>query len=101
MIDIITIIPLCIPTTNNESARIFENITIILRSLRITRIVNKFFKIGETEVSKQIFKIILTILTLIFVTSGVLEAFENPVRRDAYAAQLRYIAGIYLVSIAY
>ena len=55
----------------------------ILRSLRVIRVINKLFKIGDSDVSsvnRQIFTIILTILTLVYVTSGVLLTFEAPYR---------------------
>lgn len=87
----ITILPLFFTSIDNPEEIAFQKITIIFRSLRLTRIVNKFFKIGDTEVSQQIFKIFLTILALLFVTAGVLEVFENPVRDDMLKDQTTYI----------
>lgn len=91
IVDMITILPLFFTSIDNAEEIAFQKITIIFRSLRLTRVVNKFFKIGDTEVSQQIFKIFLTILTLLFVTAGVLEVFENPVRDDMLKDQTAYI----------
>lgn len=55
----------------------------VLRSLRLIRTINKLFKIGDSDVSsvnRQILTIILTIITLIFITSGILLTFEAPKR---------------------
>lgn len=87
IIDLITILPLFFTSLDTTDRMTFQSVTVIFRSLRLTRILNKVFKIGETEVSQQIFKIFLTILTLLFVTAGVLQAFENPVRETINSEQ--------------
>lgn len=51
----------------------------------MVRFLNRVYKIDESEsssVSRQMFTIILTILTLVLVTSGVILTFEKPKRRE-------------------
>ncbi len=64
----------------------------MIRFLRVVRVINKIFKIGDTDVSRLLFKIFfnncfrqiytiaLTVVTIIFITAGSLEALENPDR---------------------
>jgi hypothetical protein len=64
------------------------NISRILRFLRVVKVINKYYQIGDNEysgVSRQIYIITLTVFTLIIVTSGVLYAFEAPKRLEMIA----------------
>lgn len=54
----------------------------ILRIVRVARLINKLFQFGKNEVDRQIFTIVLTVITLIFVTAGILETLENPYRAN-------------------
>lgn len=77
LVDLITISPIIFLTNETIAAQTYVKVTVVVRILRVVRIAMRVIKIGETEVSQQIFKIFLTILTLILLTSGILEAIEN------------------------
>lgn len=85
IVDLLTIAPLLffafLNEDFNDQDNVFRkmlNITRILRLLRVVHYINKNYKPGDSEfsgVSKQIYIIFLTILTLIMVTAGILYAF--------------------------
>ncbi len=61
------------------------HISRIMRVVRVVRLLNKIYKIDESDlssVSRQMFTIGLTILTLVLVTSGVILTFEKPKRQE-------------------
>jgi len=78
--EFVTITPIFLFSLDTLTSVVYIRITRIFRLLRVVSFVFKFNKFGETEVSQQIFKIMMTILTLIFFTAGILEAVENPFR---------------------
>ncbi|CAD8072511.1 unnamed protein product [Paramecium primaurelia] len=64
------------------------NISRVIRFLRVVKTISKYYQVGDNEfggVNKQIYTISLTILTLIIVTAGVLQAFESPKRKELIA----------------
>ena len=84
LIELFTITPIILLSNPEEFAVMYNAIAKIMRILRIIRSVNKFIKFGETEVGQQIFKIILTIITLIMIFSGVMCALEKSAREMLY-----------------
>ena len=87
LIDLATLVPLILIENQNDSITIrqFIEISRIIRILRVVRLLNRIFKIDEgdlSSVSRQIYTIFLTILTLVFVTSGVILTFETPKRKE-------------------
>jgi uncharacterized BrkB/YihY/UPF0761 family membrane protein len=57
----------------------------IMRVVRVVRVLNRIYKIDESDlssVSRQMFTIGLTILTLVLVTSGIILTFEKPKREE-------------------
>jgi hypothetical protein len=52
-------------------------ITLVLRSIRIVRYLLKFFSTIKNEVSRQIYTIFLTVFSLILVTAGIIQVFED------------------------
>ena len=80
LIELITISPIVIWNPTDLNTVVYVRICRIFRLLRVVMFVFKFSKFGETEVSQQIFKIIMTILTLILFAASIFEAVENPYR---------------------
>ena len=80
--EIVTIIPLILLQWK-ETLFIMQLILItrIMRLVRIVKVINRLYKIDQnnvSSVSRQISTIVLTIITLVFVTSGVMLTFEHP-----------------------
>ena len=91
LIELLTITPIIFLSYTSDFTIIYIEIARIIRILRIIRTVNKFIKFGETEVGQQIFKIILTILTLIMIFSGIMCALEKDEREAIYRQQVANI----------
>lgn len=56
-----------------------------MRIIRVVRFINYLIKINmndQQSVDRQIFTIVLTILTLIYVTSGMMVVFELQIRNQ-------------------
>jgi hypothetical protein len=56
-----------------------------VRIIRVVRFINYLIKINmndQQSVDRQIFTIVLTILTLIYVTSGMMVVFELQIRNQ-------------------
>lgn len=60
---------------------VFYQASIVARFFRFVRYIQKWFQKGKDEVYRQLLKIILTVITLIFATAGFVLAIENPARR--------------------
>ncbi len=82
LVDIATIIPIFLTGHTEKQVVIVVKICRVFRFLRIVRYIFTFNKLGETEVSRQFIKIILTLLSLILFSACVLEAVENPDRNE-------------------
>lgn len=77
LVDLITISPIFLINDSSTLATVWTKVSRVMRLIRVIRYALKQFKFGDTEVSQQMFKIFLTILTLILLASGILEAIEN------------------------
>jgi len=86
VVDIATIVPIFLIGRTDKAIVIIIKICRVFRFLRLVRFVFTFNKLGETEVSRQFIKIILTLLSLILFSACVLEAVENPDRNDGTGA---------------
>ena len=75
--DLVTAVPLFFSSTD-EDQNIIVQVVRIIRIVRVVRMINKYAASqGSTEVTRQLVTILLTIITMIFVTAGVVLEIEN------------------------
>lgn len=83
MICLFTITPLFFVFTDFSSDGLtVYKITLVTRSIRIVRFLVKMFSSGKNEVSRQIYTIFLTVFSLILVTAGIIQVFEQSIRDE-------------------
>ena len=76
-VDLVTAVPLFFSSTD-EDQNIIVQVVRIIRIVRVVRMINKYAAgQGSTEVTRQLVTILLTIITMIFVTAGVVLEIEN------------------------
>jgi hypothetical protein len=61
------------------------------------RILVKNFKVGDTEVSRQIFTILLTLMLLVYISAGMFMVAENFERSED--EQLKFHQSVYFVIV--
>lgn len=49
----------------------------LMRIIKVVKVLTKIFKFGETDVSRQAFRIVLLMVLLIYIFSGVIMVLEN------------------------
>ena len=95
--DLVTMMPIVLLQEKQQPfIKNLIDISRIMRIVRVVRLLNRVYKIDESEsssVSRQMFTIILTVLTLVFVTSGVILTFEKPKRKQLMAYNLKNTCG--------
>ena len=64
-----------------EKHDILFNISMVIRSIRVVRVIHKKLQIGKNEVTRQMFTIFLTVLTLIILSAALIQTFEYPERK--------------------
>lgn len=81
MVDMLTIVPILVLKPGGAGLQNFLIATSrLVRVIKGVKILTKFFKIEESEVSsvkRQILIIVLTVLTLIYISSGLIQVIEN------------------------
>lgn len=83
MICLFTIIPIFFVFTDFSSDGLtVYKITLVARSIRIVKYLVKMFSSGKNEVSRQIYTIFLTVFSLIIVTGGIIQVFEQSIRSE-------------------
>lgn len=68
---------------NSLYPRIFISLSRYLRIIRITNVLAKVFKIGETDVARKLYTIVISAIMLLYISTGVIMTIENYERDDA------------------
>jgi voltage-gated potassium channel len=92
LIEFLTLSPLFYIWFNNQFTNLIYHITLVFRAMRIMFKVSRFLQMAKNEVTRQFFKIIITLATLTIVVAGCIEAFDNLEREIKIKAQYEYCA---------
>lgn len=96
IVDIIVILPVFLVDGGN-TYEFFVSTSYLLRSVIGGRILVKSFKGADTEVSRQIFTILITLSLLVYIAAGMIMVAENFARTED--EELRFHQAIYFVIV--
>jgi len=99
IIDILTIVPVVLGATDVDVGDLsFLSLARVLRILRIVR-VHRTFAYVESEVTRSLLKLGLSVMSLVFVAAGVFHAVENIlVYRNS--GELDYFTAVYFIVVS-
>ena len=96
--DIIILLPIVLPNDHNSNTyKFFLATSHLLRSVIAGRITIKYLKFGDTDISKQIFTILLTLFLLVYIAAGMFKVVENLERPES--DKLKYHQTIYFIIV--
>ena len=97
MIDIIVILPVFLPNGGGNTYIFFQFTSYLLRSVIGGRILVRNFRLGETEVSRQIFTILVTLSLVVYIAAGMIMISENMPRQNDN--KLEFHQAVYFVIV--
>ncbi|CAI2374956.1 unnamed protein product [Moneuplotes crassus] len=100
LVDFFVIVPIFMPGGNGDTYIFFESTSFILRSVIGSRILIKNFRIGETEVSRQIVTILITLSLVVYIAAGMIMISENLNREDDNKLQFHQAIYFVIVTLA-
>jgi len=106
MLDLLIIIPVIVWITPDQSSFWFLFIAVsrLVRAVSFGIIIAKYFKLGSTDVDRQINVVVMTMCILIYISSGVFTVVENRERAVAERYQFHdalYFGVVTLLTVGY
>jgi len=82
---------------SNLASKLFIGASRLSRIIKFVGFIPKRFKIGDTDVNRQIMTIVLTLLSIIYISAGLFQIVENEYRSQEM--QLQFHLTIYFVVV--
>jgi hypothetical protein len=77
LIDLLIIIPTFTKYNCAQVGLFFQSSSRLLRIMKATNVLKKLTAIGETDVSRKIFSLIIFLLVLMYISAGLFMVLEN------------------------